>query len=82
MNLKIYLFNLNMAFCACPAKVSCASENEPPGVKTMPKYLKLLTISRGSSSYVNAKFRGNNPPFLKIKTFVLETFTLSFQRPQ
>ena len=78
MNLYMYLFNLEIAFCACPANVLCVSENEPSVVKTIPKYLKRLTISNGSLSYVNAKFRGNMPPFLKIKIFVFETLTLSF----
>ena len=52
----IYLFNLNIAFCACPAKVLCASENEPPAVKTIPKYFNFLTMSNGSLSYVNVMY--------------------------
>ena len=40
-----YLLVLNIAFRACPDNVFCASENEPPAVKMIPRYLKFLTIS-------------------------------------
>jgi len=44
VNLYKYLFSLNMAFKALPDNVICASEKEPPTVKTMPKYDNVFTI--------------------------------------
>ena len=54
------------------------SLQEPPEVNTIPSYENLDTISISVPSYENLKPFGNLPPFLKITTFVLVVFTLSF----
>ena len=36
-NKFIYLFDAKLASCAWPDNVDCASENEPPVVKTIPR---------------------------------------------
>ena len=78
VNLYKYLFSAEIAFDACPASVRCVSLHDPPEVNTTPRYENLETISISAPSYVNIKPFGNLPPFLKITTFVLVMFTLSF----
>lgn len=52
----MYEFNLKIAFEACPASVSNVVVKEPPQVKTIPKYVKCLTISNSFPLYKKKYF--------------------------
>ena len=65
--------------CCLPGqRTLCFVVHDPHEVKAIPRYENLETISISVPSYVNLKPFGNLPPFLKITTFVLVMFTLSF----
>ena len=56
----------------------CASEKDPPVVKTIPRYLNSLTISNLSPLQKNTIFQGSIPTFLNTMTLVFETFNVNF----
>jgi hypothetical protein len=72
INKSIQIFiHLENSFYCLTAIVFCAYAKDPPVVKTIPKYVNLLTISIIESLYIKMQFSGNLPPLLKIITLVL-----------
>ena len=53
----------------------CVSVNEPPVVKTTPKYVNLLSIFNIVFSYVNSKFLDNESLLLYFSVFSVFKFS-------